>query len=231
MTTISDLELMRVHVDAMYTNDGHGKIVSINDGLRGPAPRFWFGSTPSGNIWRFRNDVAENLVRSLEALSQDEPDLGEPLCRSPIHLGEFVCLLEPAQDSYAGPTYWFAASVPRTGDAVEVNASNADLLQKDLEDWIAAVPYGPCMVSLAAGNAASVCCSARITKKAHAAGVETVPAHRRRGHAAWAVAAWASEVQRQGVIALYGTSWENTASQNVAARLGLSMFGAEFYIA
>ena len=70
----------------------------------------------------------------------------------------------------------------------------------------------------------------RITAAAHEAGVETLPALRRRGHAVNEVAAWADAVRRTGAAPLYSTSWDNVASQNVAAKLGLSLFGVDFHV-
>ena len=60
--------------------------------------------------------------------------------------------------------------------------------------------------------------------------METLPAYRRKGYAANAVAGWASAVRQMGAMPFYSTSWENIASQNVAARLGLRMIGADFSI-
>ena len=45
-----------------------------------------------------------------------------------------------------------------------------------------------------------------------------------------AVAGWATAVEKTGAIPLYSTSWKNIASQKVAERLGLSMFGVDFHI-
>ena len=80
------------------------------------------------------------------------------------------------------------------------------------------------------GHAVSVCASVRIAKAAHEAGVESLPAYRRKGHAVDAVAGWANEVRKTGAIPLYSTSWDNAASRGLAAKLGLSMFGVDFHV-
>ncbi len=51
-----------------------------------------------------------------------------------------------------------------------------------------------------------------------------------RGHGTAVVAGWAAAVQRLGRVPLYGTSWDNVASQGVARKLGLVCFGAGFSI-
>ncbi|TDJ22462.1 MAG: GNAT family N-acetyltransferase [Gammaproteobacteria bacterium] len=86
------------------------------------------------------------------------------------------------------------------------------------------------MAMIEDGQAVSVCASSRITDAAHEAGVETLPEHRRKGHAVNVVAGWASAVRLLGADPFYSTSWENVASQNVATRLGLSAFGVDFHI-
>lgn len=42
---------------------------------------------------------------------------------------------------------------------------------------------------------------------------------------------WADEVRRQGLIPLYGTTWENLASQRIAHKLGMVLYGEDWSIA
>lgn len=184
------------------------------------------------NLWRFRHDLSEDLIGALEELCKSEPVLGEQWSQSPVHQEKYLLLLEshsPVKELVAGPTYWFKEEVESIGSCIEIDSSNTNLLENGLEAWIPAVPhYRPFMASLEDGQAVSVCSSVRITKEAHAAGVETLPDYRRRGHATGVVRSWAREVQKNGAIAFYSTSWSNNASQSVAAGLGLSFFGTEF---
>ncbi|MDQ5850932.1 MAG: hypothetical protein M3380_02455 [Chloroflexota bacterium] len=88
----------------------------------------------------------------------------------------------------------------------------------------------PWAVVLEDGGAVAFCFSSRLTARAASAGLETLEAYRRRGHGTAVVAGWAAAVQRLGRVPLYGTSWDNVASQGVARKLGLVCFGAGFSI-
>jgi predicted GNAT family acetyltransferase len=76
----------------------------------------------------------------------------------------------------------------------------------------------------------SLCASVRVSAAVHCAGVETHPEHRRRGHALVAVSAWAHAVQALGATPFYSTSWDNLASRQVAARLGLQLVASDLHI-
>jgi len=67
-------------------------------------------------------------------------------------------------------------------------------------------------------------------RAAHEAGVETLPEFRGNGFAKEVTAGWARAVDALGAIPMYSTSWQNTASQAVAKKLGLICYGAEFHI-
>lgn len=116
-------------------------------------------------------------------------------------------------------------------DVVPVTAANAGVLSPYLDAWRTDVTQGvPICAVLRDGSAVSICASVRVTEHAHEAGVETHPAFRGAGHAARAVTAWARDVRAGGRIPLYSTSWENTASQAVARKLGLIQFGVDLHI-
>ncbi len=58
--------------------------------------------------------------------------------------------------------------------------------------------------------------------------METAEGYRGRGYAQAATAIWAEALRREGRLPLYSTSWDNLASQRVAAGLGALQYGVDF---
>ena len=230
---LSPLVLMHQRLEAHYSRDERGRITSINQWDGGTAPRFYLGRTPAGNLWRFRADLPDALVAELQALCAEEPVVDE-LTRPLKHHDTYIRLLAshaPIRLVWAGPAYWFAADITPRIQPVMIHEANADLLRGGLEEWLPDVPHRqPFLAIIEDGQAVSLCASVRITDNAHEAGVETLPAYRRRGHAVNVVAGWARAVRQKGALPFYSTSWDNVASQNVATRLGLPLLGIDYHI-
>jgi len=233
LADVSALELMRIHLDALYTHDANGRMSHVNE-PRGPrAPRVFLGRTAAGHELRWRADVPEVTVALLREWIEREP-CTLPLAQRP-HCGDAIVSVlardAPVQRIWSGPAYWVDVDgLPPAPLAVRVTRANADLL-RTFPDWCDEVDERqPFVVSVENGAAVALCSSVRITAAAHAAGVETLPAERRRGMASQAVAAWARAVDELGAIALYSTSWDNLASQAVARRLGMKLIGADFHV-
>ena len=229
----SQIELMHMRVEAMYTHDDRSRIKSINQWDGGVAPRFYLGRTSVSSLWRLRADLPDDLAEKLRALCDNEPGANE-LTRAPMHQDEYIRSLAfhaPIECIWAGPAYLFKTNiVPRT-HPVAINEENVELLCGGLEDWIPDVPHRqPFMAMIEDGHAVAVCASVRITDVAHEAGVETLPKYRQKSHAVNVVAGWATAVREIGAMPFYSTSWDNIASQKVAVRLGLSMFGVDFHV-
>ena len=128
------------------------------------------------------------------------------------------------------------ANVPESGnpdppEVIEISPSNTRLLSPEFA-WLAdeLTVRNPVMAVIVDGATVSISFSARSTPAASEAGVETLPEHRGRRYAGAVTVAWAAEVQRQGRIPLYSTSWTNHASRRVAARLGLIQYATDFHI-
>ena len=225
---------MEYRVAAMFRHDRRGRMVVINQWDEGRPPRFYLARTRGGNVWRIRADVDVPTARELEMLARDEPPMQDSRF-PPRHVAAYVGLLGNDAESAAwetSPIYWFDHEPSPVGDTIVVDGTNSRLLHGGLESWLPDIPYRQPMVAVVEdGRAVSICASVRIGGRSHEAGVETLPAYRRRGHAVSVVAGWAREVRRRGIGTLfYSTSWENVASQAVANRLGLTMIGADFSI-
>lgn len=232
----SYLGLAGMQAYALYVHDANDRLLRVNEpDPEGPAPRFFMLRTTSGNLWGTRYDLPTDLTAELERLAADEPvisDLGE-LRVPPYHLNEYIKLLKqhaPISSMDAGPACYLPELDPPS-DTVTITPSNLSLLE-------AYYPYtrsrhadlAPVVVRVVDGKAVAVCCSARTTAQAAEAGVHTVEAYRGRGYAAEVVRGWAAGIRASGRLPLYSTSWENAASQAVAAKLGAVQYGVDFSV-
>ena len=117
---------------------------------------------------------------------------------------------------YRGPAFLFPPEIEAARAVVEIDEREPG--------------EAPCMALVVDGNAIAVCCTARRGKRAAEAGVETQEDFRQRGHATAVVSAWARRIRNEGLVPLYSTSWENTASRGVAARLGLIQYAENWHV-
>ncbi len=226
-------------MQALYTHDEGGRIVRVRVAGGAPAPRFCIGWVADGSlVRRFREDVSGELLGRLEEASTngDRGDSEEGAAREVARYSELLSAFGPVLGTDAGPAYHVPArlAVPfaRPDDAVtEITAANVGVLDRWLSAWIPDVQLSPPLLALLVdGDAVSVCGSVRITAEAHEAGVDTATEFRGRGFAPRVVAAWARELRRRGVEALYSTSWQNTASRAVARKLGLVQIGSDLHV-
>jgi GNAT superfamily N-acetyltransferase len=230
----SHRELMRLHVEALFTHDAEGYLVRVNEPDGAPAPRFFLGRTVDGTVWRFRNDLVPDLRTELEEAASEDDVLREHVVDSPTSPSRYEDILArsaPVQRTWAGPAFCFPQELPTTIGTILVAEGNAQILRPLLEAWVPDVPLCQPMVALTVGgHAVAVCCSVRRTTTAHEAGVETALPYRGRGYAAQVVAAWARAVRDMGCVPLYSTSWQNEASRAVAGKLALVRFGSDLHI-
>jgi RimJ/RimL family protein N-acetyltransferase len=226
----TDLALMELHVEALYRHTPEGRLLETREVDPVRAPRFFLGRTGRGNLWRVRDDLPASLVRSLDALAAAEPVLPE-LPREPASLSQFRELLdehEEIQHTGAGPAYSFPEDLSPPTQVVRITEENGYLLGEEFA-WLRTerAACEPALAVVIDEHAVSVGFSSRMTGRAAEAGVNTLEAFRGRGHASRVVAAWAIAVRETGRVPLYSTSWGNLASQGVARRLGLRIYGVD----
>jgi hypothetical protein len=231
---VDDLALMEVRVAALFKHDAAGRIVTTNEPEPDPgrAPRLFLGRTAAGNVWRFRDDLPDQIVVRLQPLLAAEPPWRSDNPRQPPATFAALCDALAAGGTlgevWQGPAWQFPATIPSPQGVVIVGSDNRDLLRQYF-------PYAaehlqarqPCAAVIVDGVAVSICYSSRLTPRAAEAGVDTVEAFRGRGYAGRVVAAWAIAVRAGGRIPLYSTDWDNLASQAVARKLGLILYGVD----
>lgn len=229
----SPLQLMELHINTAFCCDPDGRLRCVNEPDEPPAPRFYMGRTYHGNFWRFRYDLPAVTVEKLNRLCQAEP-LTTDLASPPQHYAAIKAVLEeqaPLQDEYRGPAYWIPEDSPTPAHVVLISATNAELLRAAFP-WMVAWPpeLGPIAAVAEQGSAVSICFCSRRLGQATSAGVETLAAFRGKGYATACVARWAAEVRRLGHLPLYGTSWDNLASQAIARKLEMVLYGEDWGI-
>lgn len=230
---MNDRDLMDIYADTLFTYDAHGRMLRSNEPReqeRRPAPRLYLGRTTDGHVVRFGAGVSDALAARLEEIIDRLPPV-EDVHTPPAPLTAPRKALEqeaPVMTEEGGPVYRFPASIVPRGDVVQLTDANLELvrdtypsLREELSDW------WPCFAAVQAGAAVSVCFSSRVGARAEAAGVDTLPAFRGRGYASAVTAAWGAAIREAGRIPLYSTSWANLASQGVARRAGLILFGED----
>ncbi|HEX8242747.1 MAG TPA: hypothetical protein VF541_04615, partial [Longimicrobium sp.] len=135
--SLGDRELMRLHVEALYTYDDAGRMLRVNEPGGKDAPRFFLGRTADGSEPRFRWDLDDALVDELTALCRAER-AGDGLRPhqgwTPYH--DVLARSAPIRDSSAGPAYRFPRELPEARGAVPVTEANADILRPHLHEWI-----------------------------------------------------------------------------------------------
>jgi RimJ/RimL family protein N-acetyltransferase len=229
---------MELHTAALFHHDEAGRITGTNDGNPpGIAPRLYLGRTRNGNVWRFRDEVPDDLAAKLTSILEVEPiayDLRQPPA-SLSFLRELLERAEPEDTVDLGPAFTFPATIQEAVGVAKIDEANVQIVRAHFPDhypWLAdEFPIRqPITAIIRDGVAVSICYSARLTSEAAEAGVDTATAHRGQGFAVLVVSAWASAIRRTGRIPLYSTSWENLASQRVATKLGLVPYGSDLSI-
>jgi hypothetical protein len=235
MTDLSIFEpgLAQLRLRALYRYDERGRSLTVNEWDGGAAPRFHLMRTAQESFAIYRADLNDDLVDHLNQLRLKEPTGGQ-LSEMPSFQTNYLELLVahgPAVRIWSGPVFLIPSNVVPRAPTVLIDEGNRHLLCANFDAWLPDVQHRqPFVAVIDRGRAISICASVRITEAVHCAGVETAISHRRAGHAATAVAAWALSVRSFGATPFYSTSWNNVGSQRVAARLGLAMIAVDFHI-
>ena len=104
-------DLLQLHIAALFTQDGHGRLVATNDPEPDQviAPRLYLGRSDSGGVLRFRRGMSESTCAALRDLAA--PDLTSNDCnREPVNRAPMVELLaaeQPIENIYFGPAFSF----------------------------------------------------------------------------------------------------------------------------
>ena len=231
-SSLTDLELLEIEVDALLTHDARGRIVAANEPEGDPAPRFSFWRTRMGNIWRVSHVVPEDIAQELEALAAAEP-VHDDLDAPPVHFQAMAKALGVALDPGEPErelSYLFPAEIPEPVGVTRITRATIPLLSRIVPYLEGVEQYfeqgEPCMTMVVDGSAVSLCYSCRLTDRAAEAGLDTLEGYRGRGYAPAVTAAWARAVRESGRIPFYSTSLDNVASQAVARKLGLVQYAA-----
>lgn len=231
MASIAPGQVARLHLDSLYRLDGRGRIVEIREPDPPPPPRFVIFRGPDGVVPLVGAALPKLLADRLLALAATEPARDDA---PPAHLSRYRVLLAAHQEierEYAGPAFYLSDTSRPVDGAVRIDAGNRHLLMRHFpEEARDFERRSPIYAAVEEDVAVAVCFAARDFGPGTPAGVFTVETHRGRGHAHRIVGAWAAEVARLGSIPLYGTTWDNAASQAIAARLGAVKIGSDFWI-
>ncbi len=214
-------DLAQLQLDTLFVSDADGFLLHTREPNATPAPRLFMVRTPESVAWAVRADAPPEIA---ELAAQERPV--SDLRGAPMHVARYVELLGGAVDS--GPAYVFPDDID-IGAGAELVRDPRVLPSSFTPDEIEG--RSPIYAVIQGDAAIALCHCARRSDVAAEAGVFTSAEFRGRGYAPTVTAAWAAQVRASGRLPLYSTSWQNTSSQRVAAKLRLRMYAADFSVA
>ena len=239
---LSDAELVGIQFGTTFVFERRGRILTLNDPDRSPAPRFALSGCASGNVYGVRADVADGVAAQLMDLATSEPPFLDRL-GAPKHLDRYIELLScdaVVPQPHLEMTYVLANDIAYQHDAQLICSESlqgqelrATLATKGMPTGVAEMGFTdvsefwePWCVALHDAEVASVAFAARLSETGACLGLATSPELRGRGYAAAATAGWARMPALRSRALFYSTSQTNISSQRVIARLGLRFLGA-----
>jgi GNAT acetyltransferase-like protein len=243
---LSDAELLAIQFQTALVLERSGRILTMNDPDRSPAPRFALAGCASGNIYGVRADVSDGVAAQLIDLAASEPPFFDRL-GAPRHLDRYIELLSydaPMPQPRLEMSYVLPNDIAYQHDVRLISSESlgeqelrATLATKGMPLGLAEMGFAdvsefwdPWCVAMHHADVASVAFAARLSETGASLGLATSPELRGRGYAAAATAGWARMPALRARALFYSTSQTNISSQRVIARLGLRFLGASLGI-
>jgi len=218
----------KLHLETSFVLDAAGRIMSTREPQATPGPVFSLARSTTNCAWAVRSDVTEEVANELNRLAREESSLSD-LRDAPLHADQYKLLI--GDQVRSGPAFTFPQAITQPLGVVVIE--DEQLLERHFRGWVAGeIGAGrmPVMAIIENGYPVSVCFSARWSRVAAEAGVETATGFRGRGLAPRVTAAWALAVRASGRIPLYSTDWSNAPSLAVARKLGLGAYAADWSV-
>src|SRR5215470_10570459 len=237
---LSDVELLAIQFQTTFVFERVGRILTLNDPDRSPAPSFTLFGCPSGNTCGVRADIEDSIAAQLVNLAASEPPFVKQ-SGAPSHLDRYIALLSGAAPAprHLEVTYVVPNDIPYEhdvqlvySDSPEGQELRAALATEGIPSGLAKMGFtnvselwDPWCAALHDAEVASVAFAARLSETGACLGLATSPELRGRGYAAAATAGWARMPALRPHALFYSTSQTNISSQRVIARLGLRFLG------
>jgi GNAT superfamily N-acetyltransferase len=235
--TQTDFALAQQRLDALFTRDRQGDLLTLNElepvPPPTPAPRIYLGVTAGGIVSAYRPDVPAALRVAIERLRADAAPLASSRDELLPALRAALAIHRSGEewDLSTGPAFVFRMTLVVSDDVILIEPGQEALLLADFPftaTWLR--ERWPCYAIIVNDRAVSICYSARRTDAVAEAGVDTAEAFRGRGYAALVTAAWAQAIRAAGITPVYSTSDDNHASRAVARKLGLREFAGDVQV-
>lgn len=209
----------------MYCFNATGRIESTLEPQPAIGPSFTLVRGRSERVWAVGARIAPDLALKLDELAVQEQPVDD--WRQPPRFAELYRELLGGE-LVSGPALEFPDRMAAPEGVKLID--DAGMLKRHFRGWTSEeIPdRTPMAAVLVDGQAVSLCACARRSSEAAEASLETAEPVRGQGLAERVTAAWAIAVRDSGRQPLYSTSWENTASQAVARKLGLSIYAASW---